>query len=115
MGSAAAARRQRQRQQQRGDGGSGILAAAWRQLGGGGNGGGGSGGGGQRVNSATPVGMAAVADATTVLPPLAAMVAMKTLMVTAMAGAQTTINNQLKAAEVAGSVSTARHQRAWPW
>ncbi len=85
------------------------LAAAWRKLGGGGNGGGGKGGGssggdGQRINSATPAGMAtaAVDAATTVLPPRAAMVAMKTPAVTAMAGAQTTINNQLKAANGGG-------------
>ena len=42
--------------------------------------------------------MAAAAVATTVLPSRAAVVAMKTLTATAMAGAQTTINNQLKAA-----------------
>ncbi len=42
--------------------------------------------------------MAAAAVPTTVLPPRATAVAMKTPMVTAMAGAQTTINNQLKAA-----------------
>jgi hypothetical protein len=43
-------------------------------------------------------GIAAAATATTVLQPRAAKVATKTLAVTAMAGKQTTINNQLKAA-----------------
>jgi len=42
--------------------------------------------------------MAAVAAATDVLPPRAAKVAMKSPAVTVMAGAQTTINNQLKSA-----------------
>ena len=41
--------------------------------------------------------MAAAAAATVVLPPCAAPVAMKTPVATAMAGAHTTINNQLKA------------------
>jgi len=58
----------------------------------------GGGGGGQRVGSATASGMAAVAAATAVLPPRAAAVAMKSPAVTVMAGAQTTINNQLKSA-----------------
>ena len=49
----------------------------------------------QRIGSAMAVGMAAAAIATTVLPRRATAVAMKTLMATAMAGAQTTINNQL--------------------
>jgi hypothetical protein len=38
------------------------------------------------------------AAATAVLPPRAAAVVMKTLAVTTMVGAQTTINNQIKAA-----------------
>jgi hypothetical protein len=42
--------------------------------------------------------MAAAAVATTMLPPRATAVAMKTPTATAMAGAQTTINHQLKAA-----------------
>jgi hypothetical protein len=42
--------------------------------------------------------MATAAAATAVLPPGTAVVAMKTPAVTVMAGAQTTINNQLKAA-----------------
>jgi hypothetical protein len=46
----------------------------------------------------TAAGMAAAAAATAVLPPRAAAVATKTLVATAMAGEQTTINNQLKAA-----------------
>ncbi len=76
--------------QQRGDGGgSGSLPAAavrWQR---------GSGDDvGQYVGSATALGMAAAA---VVLPPRAAAVAMKTPAVTAMAGAQTTINNQLNA------------------
>ncbi len=41
--------------------------------------------------------MAEVAATTAVLPPPAAAVVMKTLAVTAMVGAQTTINNQIKA------------------
>ncbi len=40
--------------------------------------------------------MAAAAATTSVLPPRAATVAMKTPAVTAMAGAQTTINNEQK-------------------
>ncbi len=56
--------------------------------------GGGSRDGGQRISSAAALGMAAAAA---VLPPRAAAVAMKTPAVTAMAGAQTTINNQLNA------------------
>ena len=40
--------------------------------------------------------MAVAAAATAMLPPRAAAVAMKTPAVTAMVGAQTTINNQLK-------------------
>ena len=46
--------------------------------------------------SVTVLGMAAAAAATAVLPPRAAAVAMKTPAATAMAGAHTTINNQLK-------------------
>ena len=42
--------------------------------------------------------MAKTADVTAVLPPRAVAVAMKTLAVRVMAGAQTTINNHLKAA-----------------
>ena len=58
-----------------------------------------AGGGKQRVGSTTAAGMAAAAVITAVLPPLAATVAMKTPAAKAMAGAQTTINNQLKAAK----------------
>ncbi len=84
-----------------------VAAAAWWQLGGGGNGGGGksdggTGGGGQRVHSETSAGMAGVAAANAVLPPCADTVVIKTLEVTVMAGAQTTINNQLKAANSGG-------------
>ena len=50
----------------------------------------------------TPAGMAEAASATTVLPPRTAMVVMKTPAVTAIMGAQTTINNQLKAANSGG-------------
>ena len=42
--------------------------------------------------------MAVATAATAVLPPRAVAVAMKTPVVTAMVGAQTTINNQIKAA-----------------
>jgi hypothetical protein len=56
------------------------------------------GGGRQHVGSATAAGMAVAAAATAVLPPRAAAMATKKPMATAMAGAQTTINNQLKAA-----------------
>ena len=42
--------------------------------------------------------MAEAAIATAVLPPRTAAVVMKTLALTAMVGAQTTINNQIKAA-----------------
>jgi hypothetical protein len=80
---AAAARRQRQLA----GSGSLLAAAACRQRGGGSN-------GGQRVGSATASGMAAAAA---ILPPRATAVAMKTPAVTAMAGAQTTINHQLNA------------------
>ena len=52
----------------------------------------------QFAGSATAAGMAAAAAATTVLPLRAAMAAMKTPAVTAMAGAHATINDQLKAA-----------------
>ncbi len=48
----------------------------------------------------------AVAGATTaVLPPRAATVAMKTLAATAMVGAQTKINNQLKSVTVSESTT----------
>ena len=60
----------------------------------------GGGGGGQHVGSTTAAGMAATATAIAVLPPCVAAVAMKTPAATAMAGAQTTINNQLKSATV---------------
>ncbi len=53
-----------------------------------------SGDGGLHVGSATALGMAAAAA---ILPPGAAAVAMKTPAVTAMAGAQTKIDNQLNA------------------
>ena len=69
-----------------------MAAAAWRQLGSGGN------NGGQRSGSAMLAGMATVAAATAVLPPPPTAVAMKTRAVTAITGAKTTINNQLKAA-----------------
>ena len=68
-------------------------------------------GGGQRVGSTTASGMAAVAAATGVLPPRAAAVAMKSPSVTVMAGAHTTIDNQLKSVtattdgRVAGRIS----------
>ncbi len=61
-----------------------VAVAACRQR---------SGDGEQRIGSATASGMAAEAA---ILPPRAAAVAMKTPAVTAMAEAQTTINNQLK-------------------
>ncbi len=54
------------------------LLGTWRQLGG---------------------GSGAAAAAATKLPPLAAVVALKTLAATAMAGAQTTIHNQLNVDE----------------
>jgi hypothetical protein len=50
--------------------------------------------GGQRVGSMMAAGMAGASVVTAVLPPHAAMVAMKTLALTVMAGAHTTINNQ---------------------
>ncbi len=64
-----------------------AAAACWQR----------SSGGGQHIDNATVVGMATAAIATAVLPPRAATVAMKIPEVTALAGAQTTINNQLKA------------------
>ncbi len=86
---AAAWRHQRQHcGGKRGGSAATAAAAACRQRGGG--------GGGQRVGSATAAGMAVAAAATAVLPPRAAAVAMKTPATTAMVGAQTTINNQLK-------------------
>ena len=64
----------------------------------------GGGGIGQRVGSVTAVGsMATAAFATAVLPPRAATVAMKTPVATEMVGAQTAINNQLKANKSRGS------------
>jgi hypothetical protein len=48
----------------------------------------------------TPTGMAKAAAATAMLSTPTAAVAMKTLALTAMVGAQTTINNQLKTAMV---------------
>ena len=69
----------------------------------------GSGGGsGQRVSSATVAGMAVAATATTMLSPRAATVAMKTLAATATAGAQATINNELK-----GGGNGRRRQQRW--
>ena len=50
------------------------------------------------AGSAMLASMAAAAAATAVLPPCATLVVIKTPVATAMAGAQTTINNQLKAA-----------------
>ena len=50
------------------------------------------------LNSATPAGMARAAAATAMLRLHAAAVVMKTPAATAIAGSQTTINNQLKAA-----------------
>ncbi len=47
--------------------------------------------------------MAMAAATTTKLPPCATAVVMKTPMVTAMAGTQTTINNQLKASTTTGT------------
>ena len=73
-----------------------VAVTACRQHGSGS--GGGCGCGRQCVASATPTGMAVVAAATAMLPPHTTTVAMKTPAVTAMAGAHTTINNQLKAA-----------------
>ena len=54
-----------------------------------------------------PAGMATVAATASVLPPRTAAVAMKMLVVTAMAGAQTTINNELKAAKGGGPLLAA--------
>ncbi len=51
-----------------------------------------------------------MAAATAVLPPRAAAVATKTLVATAMAGEQTTINNQLKA--VAATVTETATMRS---
>jgi hypothetical protein len=67
-----------------------AAAAARRQRGGG--------GGGQRCGSAAVAGMAVAAAATAVLPSRAAAVETKTPAATAIGGAQTTINNQSKAA-----------------
>ena len=53
--------------------------------------------------------MAVAAAATAVLPPRAAALAMKTPAATAMVGAQTKINNQLK------SGGTAVASAAWLW
>ena len=50
--------------------------------------------------------MAMAAATTTKLPPCATAVVMKTLMVTAMAGTHTTINNQLKASTATGKTAT---------
>jgi hypothetical protein len=72
-----------------------------------GKGRGSSGGDWQRVSSVMPAGMVAVAAATAVLPSCVASAAMKTPAVTAMAGAQTTINNQLKAADGGGRMLAA--------
>ena len=71
------------------------------------------------LGSATPAGMAEAAAATTVLPPRAATVVMKTLAVTTMVGAQTTIYNQIKAStgtatEMAKmTATTKRRRRQW--
>ena len=67
-----------------------AVAACWQR--------GGGGGGKHRISSVMVVGMAKAAAATAVLPPCAAAVALKTPTATVIAGAQTTINNQLKAA-----------------
>ncbi len=63
--------------------------------------------------------MAVAAAPTTVLPPRAAAVAMKTPAATAMVGAQTKINNQLKSATASESATMTatkmtmdRHRRA---
>jgi hypothetical protein len=68
-----------------------AAAAARRQRGSGG-------GRGQCIGSTTAVGMAAAAAATAMLTPRTAAVATKTPAATAMAGAHTTINNQLREA-----------------
>ena len=60
-------------------------------------------GGRQHVGSTLAVGIAVAAATTTKLPPCATAVVMKTLMVTAMAGTHTTINNQLKASTATGT------------
>ena len=66
-----------------------TVAACWQR---------GGGGGGQRIGSALAAGMAVAAATIAVLPPSAAVAAIKTLAETAMVGAQTTINKQLKSA-----------------
>ena len=68
-----------------------VAVTACRQHGSGS--GGGCGCGRQCDASATPTGMAVVAAATAMLPPHTTTVAMKTPPVTAIMGAQTTINN----------------------
>jgi hypothetical protein len=68
-----------------------LAAADLRQRGSGG------GGGGQRVGSTTAAGIAAAAATTAMLPPRSAVVGTKMPAVTAMVGAQTTINSQYKA------------------
>jgi hypothetical protein len=61
--------------------------------------------------SATAAGMAMAAAATAVLPPRAAALAMKTPAATAMVGAQTKINNQLKS----GGAAVASAAWLWRW
>ena len=64
------------------------------------------------IGNATPAGMA---EATAVLPPHATAMAIKTPTVTAMAGAQTAINNQLKAAMERAEMTAMLNQRQMPW
>ena len=76
---------------------------AWRQSGGSAALRSGGGGGGQRIGRGTRAGITTAAATTAVLPLRTATVAMKTPAATAMAGAQTTVNNQLKAATPMGT------------
>ena len=66
-----------------------------------------------------PAGMAKAAATIAVLPPRAATVAMKTPAVTAIAGAQTTINNQIKAVTETvtkvAKMTAMMKQRQWRW
>jgi hypothetical protein len=66
------------------------------------------------VGRVMPAGMAGAAAATAALPPRTATVAMKTPAVTAIMGAQATIDNQLKAANSDGRPLAAQRRLAWP-
>ena len=102
-------------------------AAGWQRndgrQGSGGSGGSGSSGSGQCIISVTAAGIAAAAAATAVLPSRTAKVAMKTPVARAMAGAQTTIINQLKAARTTATATatmiamtmTMKMKAAWEW